>query len=91
MVYQKELYLSFFAAILISGCTGSEVVPNNATQTGAVTGAIAGSVIGYNTKGHHRGQRAAIGAVAGAATGALIGNAIDSNTPPQEDTSGWHE
>jgi uncharacterized protein YcfJ len=52
---------------------------------------LTGAVIGYNTKGHHRGERAAIGAVAGAATGALIGNAIDENNPPPEDTSGWHE
>ncbi len=91
MVDGKKLYLYLITATFISGCTGNEVMPSNATQTGAVTGAIAGSVIGYNTKGHHRGQRAAIGAVAGAATGALIGNAIDNSNPPPEDTSGWHE
>jgi uncharacterized protein YcfJ len=91
MLYRIHLCLSFFAVIAMSGCTGSEVVPDNATQTGAVTGALAGSVIGYNTAGHHRGRGAAVGAVAGAAAGALIGNAIDENTPPPEETSGWHE
>jgi uncharacterized protein YcfJ len=91
MTIDKYTVLSLFAILALNGCTGSEVMPNNATQTGAVTGAVAGSVIGYNSKGHHRGQRAAIGAVAGAATGALIGNAIDENNPPPEDTSGWHE
>lgn len=74
---------------LLSGCTGSEAVPNNATQTGVVTGAIAGSVIGYNTQGHDKGKRAAIGGLLGAATGAAIGSAIDSSTAQPAQTGGW--
>ena len=81
----------FVVSSLFSGCTGNEVAPNNATQAGAATGALAGAVIGYNTKGHHRGRRAAIGAIAGAATGALIGNAIDENNRQPANNSGWHE
>jgi uncharacterized protein YcfJ len=91
MMYGKWIPLVLLSLSLLNGCTGSEVAPNNATQTGAAAGALTGAVIGYNTTGHHKGERAAIGAVAGAATGALIGNAIDNNTPPPEDTSGWHE
>ncbi len=88
---KHSLYLLSIAIIfLISGCTGNEAVPANATQTGIATGAIAGSVIGYNS-GHHRGTNAALGAVAGAAVGGLIGNAVDNNNPQPVETSGWHE
>lgn len=92
MVYKifKSLILPALSIAAITGCTGNEAVPNNATQTGIVTGALAGSVIGYNS-GHHHGTNAALGAVAGAAAGGLIGNAIDSNNPPPQDTGGWHE
>ncbi len=78
-------------SILVNGCTGNEVVPNNATQTGAVTGAVAGAVVGYNTKGHHKGERAALGALAGAALGGLVGDAVDENNPQPVETGGWHE
>jgi uncharacterized protein YcfJ len=76
--------------LVLSGCTGTEAVPNNATQTGVVTGAVAGSVIGYNA-GSHRGSDAVLGAVAGAAVGGLIGNAVDENNPEPVNTGGWHE
>jgi len=91
MNHIKTLISILFISLLLNGCTGEEVIPDNATQTGAVTGALAGSVIGYNTKGHHKGERAVIGGLLGAATGAAIGNAIDDNNPPPADTSGWHE
>jgi len=87
---RKSLILSALSLAALTGCTGNEAVPNNATQTGVVAGALAGSVIGYNS-GHHRGTNAALGAVAGAAAGGLIGNAIDSNNPPPQNTGGWHE
>jgi len=74
---------------LLSGCTGQEAMPSNATQTGAVTGAVAGSVIGYNTKGHNKGERAVIGGLVGAAAGAAIGNAIDEQNPEPQETGGW--
>jgi len=85
----KTVILSSATVALLSGCTGTEVMPNNATQTGTVTGALAGSVIGYNTKGHHKGQRAVIGGLLGAAVGAGIGNAVDSQTPQPQQTGGW--
>ena len=88
---QTIIPLLLTSALFMNGCTGNEVLPNNATQTGAATGAIAGSVIGYNTKGNHPGQRAVIGAVVGAATGALIGNEIDKSNQPPVDSGGWHE
>ncbi len=81
---------SIVVALLLSGCTGNEVLPANATQTGVATGAIAGSVIGYNA-GSHSGTDAALGAVAGAAVGGLIGNAVDQNNPQPVQTGGWHE
>lgn len=85
-----QLFLISSAAILImNGCTGTELAPNNATQTGAVTGALAGSVIGYNTKGHNQGQRALVGGLLGAAVGAGVGNAIDSQNPEPVQTGGW--
>jgi len=85
----KAVSLSLLSAVVFSGCTGNEVMPNNATQTGALTGALAGAAIGYNTKGHHSGQRALIGGLLGAAIGGGIGNAIDSNNPPPQQTGGW--
>ncbi|OYZ23286.1 MAG: hypothetical protein B7Y23_10285 [Sulfurovum sp. 16-42-52] len=48
--------LGTFGIMLLNGCTGTEAMPSNATQTGALTGAVAGSVIGYNTKGHNSGH-----------------------------------
>ncbi len=82
--------LSATVILLLSGCTGNEAVPANATQTGIATGAIAGSVIGYNS-GHHRGTNAALGALAGAAVGGLVGNAVDESNPEPVETGGWHE
>ena len=90
---KKNLYHVLFASglsiALLNGCTGSEVLPNNATQTGAATGALAGAVLGYNTKGHNSGQRAIIGGLLGAAAGGAIGNTIDNQKPKPEQTGGW--
>jgi len=83
-----KLFVSTAALALFSGCSGNEVVPNNATQTGAVTGALAGSVIGYNT-GHGGGTNAVIGGLLGAAVGAGIGNAVDDSNAPAPQTGGW--
>ena len=91
MTKTKMSLATLVAALLLNGCTGNELTPNNATQTGAVTGALAGAVIGYNTKGHHKGQRAVLGGIVGAAAGAAVGNAVDSNNPPPANTGGWHE
>ncbi|MEA3433412.1 MAG: glycine zipper domain-containing protein [Campylobacterota bacterium] len=85
----NALLASSASIAIFNGCTGTEAVPNNATQTGAVTGAIAGSAIGYNTKGHNRGQRALVGGLLGAAVGAGVGSAIDSQNPEPEQTGGW--
>ncbi len=91
MKYSKLIVtMTGISLFLLTGCTGNEVVPNNATQTGIATGALAGSVIGYNS-GHHRGRNAALGALAGAAVGGLIGNAVDENNPQPVETGGWHE
>jgi len=87
----QKIILPLAVSLLFAGCTGNEVVPNNATQTGAVTGALAGAVVGYNTKGHHKGQRAALGALAGAAVGGLIGNEVDKSNPQPVETGGWQE
>jgi len=84
----KIILASSASIALLSGCTGTEAVPSNATQTGAVTGAIAGSVIGYNTS-HHRGRGAVVGGLIGAAVGAGVGNAIDNQNPEPEQTGGW--
>jgi uncharacterized protein YcfJ len=85
-----EIILASTASMaLLSGCTGTEAAPSNATQTGAVTGAVAGAVIGYNTKGNDKGQRAVIGGLLGAAAGAAIGSAIDDQNPEPEQTGGW--
>ena len=85
----KALVASSASIAILSGCTGTEAMPSNATQTGAVTGALAGSVIGYNTKGHNRGQRALVGGLLGAAVGAGVGNAIESQNPEPQQTGGW--
>ena len=86
----KTSTLILGSTLLLSGCTGTEALPSNATQTGAVTGALAGSVIGYNA-GDHSGTDAVLGAVAGAAVGGLIGNQVDKNNPEPVNTGGWHE
>ena len=84
----KMMLISATGIALLNGCTGSEVVPNNATQTGAATGALAGAVIGYNS-GSHSGRNAAVGALLGAAVGAGVGSAIDSNNQEPIETGGW--
>lgn len=76
------------AMLLLTNCTGSEAVPDNATQTGAVTGAVAGSVIGYNT-GNNSGRNAVIGGVLGALAGGAIGSAVDEQNPPAQENGGW--
>jgi len=86
----QKIILPLAASLLFAGCTGNEVVPNNATQTGVATGALAGSVIGYNV-GDHSGKDAALGALAGAAVGGLLGNAVDQSNPEPVNTSGWHQ
>lgn len=84
----KLILVSSTSIALLNGCTGSEVAPNNATQTGAATGAVAGAVIGYNT-GHGGGKNAAVGALLGTALGAGIGHAVDSSNPEPVETGGW--
>lgn len=84
----KVLFASTLTFALLNGCTGSEVMPNNATQTGAVTGALAGSVIGYNS-GSHRGRNAAVGALVGTALGAGIGSVVDDQNQVPAQTGGW--
>jgi uncharacterized protein YcfJ len=86
--FVKSLLASSAMIALLTGCTGSEAVPNNATQTGAVTGALAGSMIGYNT-GSHSGTNAVIGGLLGAAVGGGIGNAVDNNNQAQQPSGGW--
>lgn len=80
--------LSGVTLLVLNGCTGAEVTPNNATQTGAVTGALVGSVIGYNS-GTHSGRNAVAGGLIGAAVGGGLGAAVDSNNPPPQQTGGW--
>lgn len=84
----KIIFASSVSLALLTGCTGQEVAPNNATQTGAATGALAGAVIGYNT-GSHSGRNAAVGALLGAAVGAGVGNAIDDQNQEPVETGGW--
>jgi uncharacterized protein YcfJ len=83
-----KLLITTVTIAFLSGCTGTEALPNNATQTGAVTGALAGSVIGYNS-GSHSGRNAAIGGLLGAAVGAGIGNAVDNQNSEPQETGGW--
>ena len=82
------LFTSTLIMALLSGCTGTEAMPSNATQTGAVTGALAGSVIGYNS-GSHSGRNAAVGALIGTAVGAGLGSAVDNQNPEPQQTGGW--
>jgi uncharacterized protein YcfJ len=76
------------ASMWFTGCTGEELKPTNATQTGAAVGAVTGAVIGYNS-GHHHGRNAAVGALAGAAAGAAIGNAADESNRQPVNSGGW--
>ena len=85
----KALVASSASIAILSGCTGTEAMPSNATQTGAVTGALAGSVIGYNTSNRNRGRNTVIGGLIGTAVGAGVGNAIDNQNPEPEQTGGW--
>lgn len=82
------LLASALAIALLNACTGTEAMPNNATQTGALTGALAGSVIGYNS-GSHSGTNAAVGALIGTAVGAGLGSAVDNQNPEPQQTGGW--
>lgn len=82
------LFASAVTMVLLNACTGTEAMPSNATQTGAVTGALAGSVIGYNS-GSHSGRNAAVGALIGTAVGAGLGSAVDSQNPEPQQTGGW--
>lgn len=82
------LFTSSITIALLSACTGTEAMPSNATQTGAVTGALAGSVIGYNS-GSHSGKNAAVGALIGTAAGAGLGHVIDNQNPEPQQTGGW--
>jgi uncharacterized protein YcfJ len=81
--------LSMAAAVIVSGCTGTEAVPRNATQTGVATGTVAGAVIGYNVSGRHKGRNAVLGAAAGALAGGAIGNAVDNRNPEPVEDGGW--
>jgi uncharacterized protein YcfJ len=82
------ILISSTTLALLTGCTGQEVAPNNATQTGAVAGALTGAVIGYNS-GSHSGTNAAVGAALGALAGGAIGSAVDSQNPEQVESGGW--
>lgn len=85
---RTTLFVSAVAIAFLNACTGTEAVPRNATQTGAVTGALAGSVIGYNS-GSHSGRNAAIGALVGTAVGAGIGSVVDDQNPEPQQNGGW--
>ncbi|MBD3792267.1 MAG: glycine zipper 2TM domain-containing protein [Campylobacterales bacterium] len=85
----KSAAFSVAAAAILSGCTGNEAMPRNATQTGVATGAVAGAVIGYNVSGRHKGRNAALGAAAGALAGGAIGNAVDNQNPEPVNDGGW--
>jgi uncharacterized protein YcfJ len=85
----KVAVSSMAALWLLNGCTGTEAVPDNATQTGAATGAVAGAVIGYNVSGRHKGRNAVLGAAAGALAGGAIGNAVDEQNPEPVNDGGW--
>lgn len=84
----KMLIASGATIALLNGCTGQEVAPNNATQTGAAVGALTGAVIGYNS-GSHSGTNAAVGAALGALAGGAVGSAVDSNNPEPVQSGGW--
>ena len=86
----KFIVTTGLAAIILSGCTGNEVVPDTQTkQTAAATGAVAGAVIGYNASGHHRGRNAVLGSLLGAAVGSGVGSAIEGQDPQPQETGGW--
>ena len=85
---RKMIIASGASIALLNGCTGQEVAPNNATQTGAALGALTGAVIGYNS-GSHSGTNAAAGAAIGALAGGALGSAVDSNNPEQVESGGW--
>ncbi|MDY0402817.1 YMGG-like glycine zipper-containing protein [Sulfurovum sp.] len=85
----KSAALSMAAATILSGCTGTEAVPRNATQTGVATGTVAGAIIGYNVSGRHKGRNAVLGAAAGALAGGAIGNAVDNQNPEPVEDGGW--
>ena len=89
---KKNIHNMIFASsasiALITGCTGQEATPNNATQTGAATGALAGAVIGYNS-GSHSGTNAAVGAAIGALAGGALGSAVDSQNEEPVAPGGW--
>ncbi|MDD3592203.1 MAG: YMGG-like glycine zipper-containing protein [Sulfurovum sp.] len=85
----KTSAFSVAAAVIVSGCTGTEAVPRNATQTGVATGTVAGAVIGYNASGRHKGRNAVLGAAAGALAGGAIGNAVDNRDPEPVNDGGW--
>jgi uncharacterized protein YcfJ len=84
----KMIIVSSATVALLTGCTGQEAMPSNATQTGAATGALAGAVIGYNS-GSNSGTNAAVGAALGALAGGTIGSAVDSSNPEQVESGGW--
>lgn len=82
------LFVSTLMIVFLNACTGTEAMPSNATQTGAVTGALAGSVIGYNS-GSHSGRNAAVGALIGTAVGAGLGSVVDDQNPEPQQNGGW--
>jgi uncharacterized protein YcfJ len=82
------IFASSVSVALLTGCTGQEVAPNNATQTGAATGALAGAVIGYNS-GSNSGTNAAVGAAIGALAGGALGSAVDSQNEEPVAPGGW--
>lgn len=85
---RTTLFMSAVTVALLNACTGTEAMPSNATQTGAVTGALAGSVIGYNS-GSHSGRNAAVGALIGTALGAGLGSVVDDQNSEPQQTGGW--
>ncbi|UFH59244.1 YMGG-like glycine zipper-containing protein [Sulfurovum mangrovi] len=85
----KTALFSIATVWMMSGCTGTEATPRNATQTGVATGAVAGAVIGYNASGRHKGRNAVLGAAAGALAGGAIGNAVDEQNPEPVNDGGW--
>lgn len=77
----KPMLAATVAAFILGGCYNQPGLVEDSsydrTKTGALAGALTGALIGYNTKGHHKGQRAAIGALAGAALGGGAGYLMD--------------
>lgn len=83
--------LGIALTIGLAGCTGTELMPADATQAGAVTGAAVGAAVGYNTRGHHKGRRAVVGGLIGAAAGAAAGQMVDRSRSAPRNSSGWHQ